>query len=89
MDIPPSKLPAFFAYMDYRFAQGGGAKKYVFDIFVDDFQKMLEKGYNPNQILGDFQKFEADQAALDDRAGNMSGMNYEKAIDLWDKFIGE
>ena len=89
MDIPPSKLPAFFAYMDYRFAQGGGAKKYVFDIFVEDYQKMLEKGYNPNQILGDFQKFEADQAALDDRAGNMSGMNYEKAIGLWDKFIGE
>ena len=88
-DIPPSKLPAFFAYMDYRFAQGGGSKKYVFDIFVEDFQKMLQKGYDPNQILGDFKKFEADQAALEDRAGSMTGMSYEKSIDLWDKFIGE
>lgn len=89
VDIPPSKLPAFFAYMDYRFAQGGAAKKYVFDIFVDDYQKMLQKGYNPNQILSDFSKFEADQAALSSRAGDMSGMSYEKAIGLWDKFIGE
>lgn len=88
MDIPPSKLPAFFAYMDYRFAQGGkGEKKYVFDIFVDDFQKMLQKGYDPNQILGDFQKFEADQAMIADRAGDMSGMDYEKAQGLWDQFI--
>ena len=88
VDIPPSKLPAFFAYMDYRFAQGNVSKKYVFDIFVDDYQKMLEKGYRPDQILGDFQKFEADQAALADRAAGMTGMSAEAAISLWDKFIG-
>ena len=50
VDIPPSQLPAFFAYMDYRFAQGAGSKKYVFDIFVDDFQEMLQKGYKPDQL---------------------------------------
>lgn len=87
VDIPPSKLPAFFAYMDYRFAQGNSAKKYVFDIFVDDYQRMLQKGYRPNQILGDFQKFEADQAALSSRADNMEGITAEKAVALWDKFI--
>lgn len=88
VDIGPSKLPAFFAYMDYRFSQGGASKKYVFDIFVDDYQKMLEKGYKPDQILADFQKFEADQAALSERASGMHGMNVEQAISLWDKFIG-
>lgn len=89
VDVPPSKLPAFFEYMDYRFAQGNVSKKYVFDIFVDDYTKMLQKGYKPDQILSDFQKFEADQAALSDRAENMIGISAEKAIGLWDKFIGE
>lgn len=90
MDIPPSQLPGFFAYMDYRFSQGSkGEKKYVFDNFVDDFVKMLQKGYNSNQIVSDFLKFEADQALLEDRAGNMSGMNYEKAQNLWDAFIDD
>ena len=88
VDIPPSKLPAFFAYMDYRFAQGNVSKKYVFDIFVEDYQKMLEKGYKPDQILGDFQKFEADQAELAGRAAEMVGLTAEAAISLWDKFIG-
>lgn len=87
VDIRPSELPAFFAYMDYRFAQGKGSKKYVFDIFVDDYMKMLAKGYSPEDILSDFQKFEADQAEIADRAGAMIGTSYEQAIDLWDKFI--
>ena len=88
VDIAPSKLPAFFAYMDYRFAQGDTSKKYVFDIFVDEFQTMLEKGYKPNQILSDFQKFEADQAAIRSREENMEGITVEQAIELWSKFIG-
>lgn len=87
VDIPPSKLPAFFAYMDYRLAQGNTASKYVFDIFVDDYQRMLQKGYKPDQILSDFQKFESDQAGLNDRFGKMEGVTVEKAIELWDKFI--
>lgn len=88
VDIPPSKLPSFFKYMDYRLAQGNTAKKYVFDIFVDDYQKMLQKGYSPDQILADFQKFEADMLALQERFGVMRGMSVEQAIVLWDKFIG-
>ena len=51
-------------------------------------RQMLEKGYKPEQILGDFQKFEADQAALAGRAADMVGMTAEAAISLWDKFIG-
>lgn len=90
MDIPPSKLPGFFAYMDFRFSQGAkGEKKYVFDNFVDDYLKLLEKGYNPENIIADFEKFEADQAMIEERAGEMSGMNYEKAQELWDQFIDD
>ena len=88
VDIPPSKLPAFFAYMDARFAQGSAKdKKYVFDIFVEDFQKILKSGYNPNQILGDFQKFEANQAELASRAGQMLGTSYAESISRWDAYI--
>ena len=78
VDVPPSKLPGFFAYMDSRFAQGSSKdKKYVFDIFVEDFQKMLQKGYSANQIVTDFRQFEADQALLADRAAGMQGTSYE------------
>ena len=88
VDIPPSKLPELFNYMDYRFAQGKVDKKYLFDIFLDDYQKMLEKGYKPAQIIGDFEQFAADQAALAGRAADMEGMSAEAALELWDKFIG-
>lgn len=88
VDVPPSKLPAFFAYMDARFAQGSAKdKKYVFDIFVEDFQKILKSGYNPNQILGDFQKFEANQAELASRAGQMLGTSYAESISRWDAYL--
>lgn len=89
VDIPPSKLPAFFQYMDYRFAQGDTTKKYVFDIFVDDYITMLKEGYNPNQIISDFEQFEFDMLELNGRYENMSGMTAEKALGLWDSFIGK
>lgn len=89
VDIPPSALPAFFSYMDYRFSQAKSGFKYVIDIYAKDFEKILSKKYKPDQIMADFQKFEADQAMLADRAGNMAGMSGEAAFDLWDKFIGQ
>lgn len=88
-DIPPSKLPGFFAYMDSRFAQGSSKdKKYVFDIFVDDFLQILKKGYNPDQIMKDFDVFMAEQSALAGRANDMQGMSYERSISLYDEFKG-
>ena len=88
VDLKPSQLPGFFKYMDYRFAQGNASKKYVFDIFVDDYQELLQKGYKPDQILADYEKFEADQIALGERAGGMTGYTVEQAISSWDKYIG-
>lgn len=87
VDIPPSKLPAFFAYMDFRFAQGKKKdKKYLFDIFTDDYLEMLQNGYKPSEIIRDFEEFAADQGILELKAGEMSGMNYDKAIGLWNNF---
>lgn len=88
VDLKPSQLPGFFKYMDYRFAQGNASRKYVFDIFVDDYQALLQKGYKPDQILRDYEKFEADQIALGERAGGMNGYTVEQAISSWDKYIG-
>lgn len=88
VDLKPSQLPGFFKYMDYRFAQGNASRKYVFDIFVDDYQALLQKGYKPDQILADYEKFEADQIALGERAGGMNGYTVEQAISSWDKYIG-
>lgn len=87
VDIPPSKLPEFFKYMDYRFAQGNVSKKYVFDIFVDDFVTMLKKGFKADQIVSDFEKFEANQAGVVDRKKKMRGMSLKKALKLWDEHI--
>lgn len=88
IDIKPKDLPAFFAYMDLRFSQGSYKdKKYVFDIFIEDYQQILKKGYNPEQTLADFKKFEADQLLLAAQVGNMEGMTYQKSIELWDRYI--
>ena len=89
VDIKPSQLPSFFQYMDYRFAQGNASRKYVFDIFVDDFIELMQKGYKPDQIVSDYEKFQADQLALTDRAGSMSGISVTDAIMSWDKFVKE
>ena len=87
VDIPPSKLSSFFDYADYRFAQGKSSGKYIFDIFIDDYLTLLKKGYSPDQIVSDFQKFENDMLALKERETNMTGLNAEEAVALWDTYI--
>lgn len=86
VELKPSELPAFFAYMDYRFAQGKNSKQYVIDVFVEDYKKMLMAGYSAGDILNDFKKFEADQALIAADAENMYGTDYDKAIEMWDSF---
>lgn len=88
VDLKPSQLPGFFQYMDYRFAQGNASRKYVFDIFVDDYQTLLQKGYKPDQIVADYEKFQANQIAVADRAESMKGISVTDAIASWDKYIG-
>lgn len=87
IDIPPSKLPEFFNYMDYRFSQGKkGEKIYLFDVFAEDYVNFLQSGYSVETLLDDFKKYEADQARIAEKAGKMTGTSYIKANKLWDKF---
>lgn len=86
IDIPPSKLPEFFAYMDYRFAQGRDDQKYLFDIFSNDYIEMLAEGYKPEDIVSDFEQFAVDQAEIMNRKDLMDGIDAETAINLWNKF---
>ena len=75
IDIPPSKLPEFFAYMDYRFAQGRDDQKYLFDIFSNDYIEMLAEGYKPEDIVSDFEQFAVDQAEIMNRKDLMEGID--------------
>ena len=89
VSLKPSQLPGFFQYMDYRFSQGTVSLKYAFDTFKDDFLTLLMKGYNPDQIISDFEKFMGDQADLEARAAIMEGKDSAAAKDMWDKFVGD
>ena len=89
IDLKPSQLPGFFQYMDYRFAQGNTAGKYLFDIFAKEYVQLLQRGYKPNQIISDYQQFMSDQYQLMDRADDMIGWSQEQFMASWEKMIGE
>lgn len=87
IDLKPSQLPGFYQYMDYRFAQGNTAGKYLFDIFATEYVKMLQSGYKPNQIIKDYEMFMADQHTLAGREANMQGWTVAEFGRSWDEFI--
>lgn len=87
LDLKPSQLPSFFAYMDYRFSQGNFAKQYVFDQFATNYLELLADGYKPAQILADYQQFESDQLGISAKADEMQGRSTEEVLKAWRKFI--
>ncbi len=90
MDIPPSQLPGFFAYMDYRFSQGSkGEKKYVFDNFVDDFVKMLQKVYNPTHIFSSFLPFSSSPSLLSSLSFPLPFLPSSPSPPLFSSFIDD
>ena len=88
VDIPINELPAFFNYLDYRFSQGAVAKQYLMDEFVEDYKQLIKKGYSPETIINDYQKFTADQMKLQHRKQSMEGWSSKKSFDYWKKFSG-
>lgn len=86
-NMTPAQARAFVAYMDYRFSQGDFAQHYVINDFIQDFSKLLRKGYKAEDITADFDKFLADQARLERNADNMIGISPERNQSLWDRFI--
>lgn len=85
--LTPSQAKAFVAYMDYRFSQGDFSQHYIINDFVQDFSKLLSKGYKADEITKDFDKFLADQSRLENNANNMTGITAEESALLWDRFI--
>ena len=87
--LTPSEAQAFVEYIDYRFSQGDFTQHYVIDEFVQDFGKMLQKGYKAGDITTDFGKFLSDREELSKRADSMSGLSNGEMLNLWEKFIEE
>lgn len=86
-NMPPSEVPAFLAYMDYRFSQGTGAFAYAFSTFIDEYQELKRKGYSPAQMIGDYEQFVADQGEIRSRYNGMSGMTEEDVKTSWEHFV--
>lgn len=87
--LTPTQAQAFVEYMDYRFSQGDFTQRYVIDEFIQDFSKMLKKGYSSKNIVSDFNKFLEDRSQLESRYNNMEGIQSWEFSGLWDEFIGD
>lgn len=85
--LTPSQAQAFVEYMDYRFAQGDFTQRYVIDEFIQDFSKMLSKGYSSKNIVSDFNLFLENRMQLQGRYDNMEGIPSLEFSGLWDEFI--
>ena len=88
--IPPELLPAFYDYMEERFAQGVNIQKiYRYLDFVEDFTELMKKGeYNIKDIMKDFYEFVGDQAELRMKATDIKDKMSATEVDrYWRKFI--
>lgn len=86
-DLTPSQAQAFVEYMDYRFSQGDFNQRYVVDEFIQDFAKLLQRGYKANQITSDFEKFLENRRGLEARSSEMEGLTSSDFMSYWDEFI--
>lgn len=87
--LTPSQAQAFVEYMDYRFSQGDFTQRYVIDEFIQDFSKMLSKGYSSKNIVSDFNLFLENRMQLQGRYDQMEGIPSWEFSGLWDEFIGD
>lgn len=87
--LSPKKAKQFVDYMEYRFSQGDYKNRYAIDTFIRDFGELTRKGYDFNDIKGDFDAFLGKQKELkkNKRNTNKYGIT-EDEIDLaWRIFI--
>lgn len=87
--LSPGKAKKFVEYMEYRFSQADYKAKYVIDTFIRDFGALLEKGYNFDDIKGDFNNFLDKQKQLNKnkRRTNKYGITNDEFMDAWGKFV--
>ena len=87
--LSPGKAKKFVEYMEYRFSQADYKAKYVIDTFIRDFGTLLEKGYNFDDIKGDFNNFLDKQKELNrnKRRANKYGITNDEFMVAWGKFV--
>lgn len=87
--LTPAQAQAFVEYMDYRFSQGDFTQMYVIDEFIQDFSKMVKKGYSTKSLVSDFNQFLENRQRLQSRSETMEGLSRSEIMNLWDSFIGD
>lgn len=85
--LTPMQAQAFVEYMDFRFSQGDFTQRYVIDEFVQDFSKLLSKGYKGTEITSDFNQFLEDRMQLEARENSMEGLSAGETMALWREFV--
>ena len=78
-------IPAFIAYMEYRFSQYSDSRFYLMADYVEDFQKLRKKN-SADSIVSDFARFKADYDQLHNPvdAPGYSAFEFQK---MWNEFI--
>lgn len=78
---------AWIEYAKYRFAQGKDSLPYAMVTYKEDFQALVaKKGFNADQIIGDFHTFLTNRAELEIRADNMVGIGPERFEQLFSEY---
>lgn len=87
--MSPTEALAFAEYMEYRFSQGDFSVKYVIDEFVEQYDRLKEKGYTTKQIEKDFDSYLLNRKGLTSRENDMLGLTPDEINSLMDDFIDE
>ena len=87
INIPPSQVPAFIRYMDYRMAQGKSAFRYAFAKFAEDFENLVKRKFSPDEIISDFEQFTRDYQKTQKKAQQMKGWTSQKFKNAWERYL--
>ena len=87
--MSPGMSKKFVEYMEYRFAQGDYKNRYAIDTFIRDFGTLVQRGYDFNDIQGDFSAFLGKQKELQKgkRRTNKYGIESDEVDSIWRMFV--
>ena len=87
--MSPGMSKKFVEYMEYRFAQGDYKNRYTIDTFIRDFGTLVQRGYDFNDIQGDFSAFLGKQKELQKgkRRTNKYGIESDEVDSIWRMFV--
>lgn len=87
--MSPGMSKKFVEYMEYRFAQGDYNNRYAIDTFIRDFGTLVQRGYDFNDIQGDFSAFLGKQKELQKgkRRTNKYGIDSDEVDSVWRIFV--